>query len=149
MLYEVHKKTWSGKGVPRGRGLYTFDELKVRGGMTLNVKNELADGLCATSEQLYSLEDVYSHCRQGGAIPCNYIMLGQWRCNDSDFDMPGPLLSSEKGLNYLKIHKFFWATIDRLQETGFSVELSVCDGASYNLKFICFNCVITVLHAPH
>ena len=142
-LYEMHTRTWKGEGIPRGRGIITFDEIRVKGGVILNAKNQVSDGFAGTDAQLYNLADMYQHLQTGDVIPCRYILLTQWRCMDSDFNMSGPMLSSHSGLNYLQIHRVFWQSVEQLQKYHFSTETAICNGASYNLKFICFNCGVS------
>jgi hypothetical protein len=136
-----------GKGpdtTPDWHGILAFDEIKIRAGLCMNPKTNLTKGFCLNADDLNNFEDIYSHLRKGGAIPCQYVMVSMWRCADSKFELLGPIMASPKGLNHRAIHKYVWRCIEEFSEVGFQTDITVCDGASANLAFIRMNCTVDV-----
>jgi len=135
-----HRAAWEGKIKPLGHGCLGFDEVVTRFGFSFNARdNSLRGGVAKTTDR-HCLDDVYAWCKDHSRAKCKYVMQSMWRCLDTAYDLIGPMMCSEKPLDYLQIDQFFWRSVAQLHHAGFETHLAVCDGASYNLKFIVYNC---------
>jgi len=108
----------------------------------MNPKTDETHGFSLEAEQLHDLTDVYHHVQTAKNIPCQYVMVSMWRCVDSPFEILGPITGSPAGLTAPGIYKFVWRCIEEFQYVGFETDITVCDGATPNLKLVRMNCDI-------
>ncbi len=139
---KVRSKAGLPATTPNGDGVLTFDEIVLRMGFATNAASEMTDGMMMTTEQLHNFDDVFRHLATGDPPPVRYIMASMWRCLDSDFQILGPIVASEKGLPGEGVYKYVLRTIEELHHFNFRTKITVCDGSSPNLKFLKMLCNI-------
>jgi hypothetical protein len=120
---------------PRGRGCGIFDEVICKDEWRLNSRGGLLSGNASVNQNYQNVESYYY--RDAKDPPkIKYIMESMWRCIDAVSDIAGPCRGSAKGLDHADIHDFVWSFVGLFSQAGLDVSILICDGASYNHKFI-------------
>ena len=122
------------------RGIFTMDEVYILGKLVMNAKSHQVVGWTVNQEQLGTLDCLYRKTTNNEPPLVKQAMVCMWRDLDSKFDIVGPLVGSASGLTHRQINTYFWKSVEGFQQAGFSTDLCVLDGASWNLKFIQLNC---------
>ena len=123
-----------------GDGVLVFDEMVIKANLAYNSKSELLGGWVVSGGQFCTLDRIYEDIQRGSPATAKYVMVSYWRSCESNFDLVGPVMVSEKGLDAPWIYEYFWDTVELFSQVGLHVVMCQCDGAAYNMRFVKMCC---------
>ena len=114
-----------------------FDEVKVACQLMWNSRSHQLMGLAMTSNDLASLNDVYSLLQPSqSSKQTSYILQFLWRDLTSEFDIVGPYFTSCSNVESKFVLACVLDTVKLFQSHGLKTSLLVCDGGSSNVATI-------------
>ena len=126
-----------GKQEPKGDGALIFDEVKVACQLMWNSRSHQLMGLAMTTENLASMNDVYSLLLQSNtAKQTSYILQFLWRDLTSEFDIVGPYFTCSSSVEAKFVLACILETVKLFQLHGLKTSVLVCDGGSSNIATI-------------